>query len=66
MDIYEFAKDLLAKNPDKANTPLGKQLLDILETKDYAKGEQLGNNICKTYNIDKEEALQNGRQFFGL
>lgn len=66
MDIYDFAKDLLAKNPDKANTPLGKQLSQILESKDYSAGEQLGQNICKTYNVKPEDAIAQGKRFFGF
>lgn len=66
MDVYEFAMNLLKKNPDKANTPLGKQLMGILESKNYAAGEELGKNICNTYGVNPEEAYDKGKTFFGL
>lgn len=66
MDVYAFAIDLLKKNPDKANTPLGKQLMQILDSKDYDAGEKLGQNICNTYGVDPEEAYNQGKTFFGL
>lgn len=65
-DIYDFARDLLAKNPDKANTPLGRQLSEILDSKDYSKGEQLGRNICNTYGVKPEDAYNRGKSFFGI
>lgn len=66
MDIYEFARDLLRKNPDKANSPLGKQLQQILDSKDYAAGEQLGRNLCNTYGVDPQKAYEQGKSFFGI
>lgn len=65
-DIYAFAKDLLAKNPDKANTPLGRQLQQILESGDYAKGKDVANNLCKTYGIGKEDFTKRAASFFGF
>lgn len=65
-NIYDFARNLLQQNPDKANTPLGQQLLEILDSKDYSRGEALGQNICKTYNVDPKEAYNTGKKMFGL
>lgn len=66
MDIYEYALDLLKQHPEKANTPMGKELLKVLESKDYSKGEQMAHNICKTYGVEEAKAVEAGKQFFGL
>lgn len=58
MDIYQFAQNLLNSNPDKANSPLGQQLQELLKSRDSAKGEQLANNILSTYGVSKEEAMK--------
>lgn len=65
-DIYDFALNLLNQNPDKANTPLGRQLRQILESKDYSAGEELGKNLCNTYGVDPNDAVSKGKSFFGI
>lgn len=65
-DIYEFAKTLLAQNPDKANTPLGKKLLQILESGDYAEGKKVANNLCESYGMSRQDFTQKAEKFFGF
>lgn len=65
-DIYAFAINLLQKNPDKANTPLGKQLMQILESRDYKAGEELGRNLCNSYGVDPSKAVPQGLKLFGI
>lgn len=64
--IFNFAKMMLAKNPQEANTPLGKELSGILESGDYQRGQQIGNNLCQTYGERKENAIQMAQKFFGF
>lgn len=65
-DIYDFALNLLRQNPEKADTPLGRQLMQILESKDYSAGEQLGKNLCNTYGVDPKTCYEKGKSFFGI
>lgn len=65
-DIYDFAMNLLQKNPDKANSPLGRELMRVIESRDYTKGAKMGENILQTYGVSKEDAISFGKSFFGF
>lgn len=61
-----FAMEMLQNNPQIANSPMGQQLLNVLQTGDSSKGEQLAMNICQTYGLSKEEAIQQAIEGLGL
>lgn len=65
-DLYSLALQMLDNNPKQANTPLGKQLRSILESRDDTKGHELASNLCKTYGWDPDKKIQEGRSQFGL
>lgn len=64
--IFNLARNMLANNPEAANSPLGKELSNILETGDYQRGQQIGNNLCQTYGDTKETACEKAKKFFGF
>lgn len=64
--IFNLARTMLAKNPQAANSPLGKELAGILESGDTARGQEIANNLCQTYGAKKEDAIQKACGFFGL
>lgn len=64
--IEEFAKDLLRRNTDKLNTPLGQELMRILDSNDTQSGEKLANNLLHTYGVSKEDGINLGKRFFNL
>lgn len=64
--IFALARNMLAANPEKAQSALGQQLTQILDSGDYAKGAEIGNNLCQTYGEQKNNAVQRAMQFFGM
>lgn len=65
-DLYSFALQMLDSHPEQANTPLGKQLRAILESRDDTKGQELASNLCNTYGWDQNKKIQEGKSKFGL
>lgn len=65
-DLYSFALNMLNNNPEKANSPLGRQLRAILESRDDAKGQELASNLCHSYGWNEEEMINKGKSQFGL
>ena len=57
---------LLNNNPNVQNNPQAQEFINTLQNGDNKKGEQIANNILKTYGLTKEEALQQAKRFFGL
>lgn len=63
-DWLQVARITLQKNPQVANTPLGRELANIIETGDIKHGEEVANNLLRTNNATKEEVLSNAPSFF--
>ena len=63
-DLKSFIAMLLNKNPQIANNPQAKEYLDIIMKGDAKRGEEIASNICKTYNISKEDGTNEAMRFF--
>ena len=65
-DPIRFAGDLIARNPNIANNPQARELASVLQAGDARKGRQIAENLCNTYGVSKEEAIQQAKRFFNL
>lgn len=64
--ISSFALNLIRNNPNIANNPNAKELIDVISSGDAKRGQEIANNILKSYGADKDEALAKARSFFGI
>lgn len=55
--INKIVDLLLSKNPDIANNPRAKAMIDVIRSGDQQKGEELAMNLCQTYGATKEEGI---------
>lgn len=62
----QMAMNLINQNPNVAANPQAKELIDIINSGDSARGEQMANNILNSYGISKEQGLTDAKKFFGL
>lgn len=65
-DMQKLALLLLQKNPQIAQTPMGQQFAQALQSGDVSKLEQMGQNICNSNGVSQEEAYGRAKQFFNL
>lgn len=65
-DLKSFAMMLLRQNPNIMNNPQAQHMVSIIQNGDSAQGQQVAENLCKTYGISKEDAIQQAKQFFGM
>ena len=65
-DLKSFAMMLLRLNPNIMNNPQAQHMVSIIQNGDSAQGQQIAENLCKTYGISKEDAIQQAKQFFGM
>lgn len=64
--IRNFAMNLIAKNPQIANNPQAQELINVIKSGDDAKGQQIAKNICNSYGVTPEQALDRVPGFFGI
>lgn len=66
LGIRGFALQMLSNNPNIANNPEAQQLLEVIKSGDDQRGQQVADNICKTYGISREDAIMQAKRFFNL
>ena len=64
--ITNFALGLLANNPNIANNPRSKEMINIIKSGDQQKGEALARNLCATYGLTPEQGVAQARKFFNI
>lgn len=64
--LLNFALNQLQKNPNVANTPLGQQFMQVLQTGDQNAGIQIANNILQSAGVSREQGIQQARSMFHI
>lgn len=58
--------DAIKASPAIANNPQMQSYIEVLESGDSKRGEEIANNLLKTYGMTKEDALAQARAFFRI
>ena len=66
LDPAKFAMQMIQNNPQVMSNPMAQQYLEIIQNGDSAKGQEVANNILKTYGMTKDQAIGQAMKFFGL
>ena len=65
-DARQFAMNFMSQNQNLPNNPLVQQYASLIQGGDAKRGEEVANNILKSYGISKEEGMQMAKQFFHI
>lgn len=65
-DPQGFAMELINRNPTIAANPQAQALLNVVQSGDTKKGEEIANNICASMGISQEDALKQAKNFFHI
>ena len=66
MDLARFAVNLISRNPNIANNPQAQNYLRVIQSGDAEQGEQIARNLCNTYGVTPDQAVQQAKSFFNL
>lgn len=58
--------NMVRATPAIANNPQMQAYLDVIESGDSKRGEELANNLLKTYGMTKEDALAAAKAYFRI
>lgn len=58
--------DRIKANPNIAGNPQALAYIEVLESGDSKRGQELANNLLETYGMTREDALAQAKQFFRL
>lgn len=65
-DLRQIAIQALQRNQQIANSPQGRQFMQILQSGDVAAGQQMAQNLCQSYGISQEDAIRQTAKFFNI
>lgn len=64
-NMYGALANLLQNRfPNVANSPQGREFIRILNSGDVEAGKNMANNICQSYGVSREEAVNQSVNFF--
>lgn len=58
--------NMIRANPAIADNPQMQAYIDVLESGDSKRGQELANNLLETYGMTKEDALAQAKAFFHI
>lgn len=62
----QFLQNAMRQNPTIANNPQAQNFLQILQSGDAQKGQQVAENLLKTYGMTKEQGMNQVHNFFHI
>ena len=64
--IRDFALGMLSRSPQMQRNPNAQSMIQVIRSGDSKKGEEIARNLCETYGIKPEDAVQQARSFFHI
>lgn len=63
-DPKMFAMNVLRQNPSISQNPRNQDLLQVIQSGDSTRGQQIAENLCKTYGMTPQQAVNMATDFF--
>lgn len=64
--IAQMAMNRIASDPRMQNNPQAREFMSIMQSGDTARGEEMARNLCNSYGISQQQALQQAKSFFRI
>lgn len=61
-----MAMNRISSDPSFRNNPQAKAFVDIMQRGDIAQGQEMAKNLCQSYGVSEQEALQQAKSFFRI
>ncbi len=66
MALAQMAMNRISSDPSFRNNPQAKAFVDIMQRGDVAQGQEMAKNLCQSYGVSEQEALQQAKSFFRI
>jgi hypothetical protein len=66
MALAQMAMNRISSDPSFRNNPQAKAFVDIMQRGDIAQGQEMAKNLCQSYGVSEQEALQQAKSFFRI
>lgn len=66
MALAKMAMNRISSDPSFRNNPQAKAFVDIMQRGDIAQGQEMARNLCQSFGVSEQEALQQAKSFFRI
>ena len=66
MALAQMAMNRISSDPSFRNNPQARAFMDIMQRGDVAQGQQMAKNLCQSFDVSEQEALQQAKSFFRI
>ena len=64
--LINFAMGMLSKNPQIANNPNAQEMISVIQSGDFQRGQQIAQNLCQSNGVTPEQAIRQAMGFFHI
>lgn len=64
MNPTQILSQFLQNSPQVANNPQFRNYIEVLQSGDAQRGQQIAQNLCQSYGVDYNDAARQAKQFF--
>ena len=64
--LNKLLDSLIRSNPQIANNPRAQDMLNVIRNNDSVRGEEIAKNLCDSYGVTPEQAVQQARSYFKI
>lgn len=64
--LINFAMAMIGQNPQIANNPQAQNMIDVIRNGDSKKGIEIAENLCASYGVNKDDAINQAKKFFNI
>lgn len=64
--LINFAMAMIGRNPQIANNPQAQNMIDVIRNGDSKKGIEIAENLCTSYGVNKDDAINQAKKFFNI
>lgn len=61
MGLAQMAMNKISSDPNLQKNPQARAFMDIMQRGDVAQGQQMARNLCQSFGVSEQEALQQAR-----
>ena len=66
MGLAQMAMNKISSDSNLQKNPQARAFMDIMQRGDVAQGQQMARNLCQSFGVSEQEALQQAKSFFRI
>ena len=65
-NITDLALNMISRNPRISQNPNFREYIDVIRRGDSVRGQQIADNLCRSYGSSRDETIANARRYFHI